>query len=72
MKTLINFLIIFYKREKMVKELEEIQILAQLIDNMDIASDKLAEAYEKNDAEKFNKARDSILDFKNKISEIVK
>jgi len=56
----------------MVKELEEIQILAQLIDNMDIASDKLAEAYEKNDAEKFNKARDSILDFKNKISEIVK
>jgi hypothetical protein len=56
----------------MARSLEELQILAQLIDNIGISIEKLEKAYGKKDAESFNKSKEAILDFKNKISEILK
>jgi len=50
-------------------DLDQIKIVAQLIENLDVAYDKLEKAYEKNDAEEFNKSKKSILNIKNKISE---
>ena len=47
-----------------------IQLLAQLIDSMDIALKKLEKAYANNDSEYFKISRETILDFQKKISEI--
>lgn len=53
-------------------DLEQLQLLAQLVDNIEIATGKLEKAYQDNDAEDFQKARMAILDFQQKISEVLK
>jgi hypothetical protein len=53
-------------------DLEQLQILAQLIDNMEIATNKLEEAYNTNNAEKFNAAKKEVLDIQKKIGDMSK
>jgi hypothetical protein len=53
-------------------DLENLQMLAQLIDNMQISSNKLEDAYNKNNAEKFNSAKQDILDVQKKIDNVLK
>lgn len=53
-------------------DLEHLQVLAQLIDNMEIASNKLEEAYNKNSAQNFNAAKKEILDIQKKIADMPK
>lgn len=53
-------------------DLENLQILAQLIDNMETATNHLEEAYGKSNAEKFNLAKKEILDIQKKIVSISK
>ena len=50
---------------------EELQLLAQLIDSIDSAVDKIEQAYGKNDVEEFTKAKETILNFNKRISEII-
>jgi len=50
----------------------ELQILVQLIDNMDIVSQGMEKAYEKNDNKHFNKAKKEILDVQGKVSSMLK
>ena len=52
-------------------DLEQLQILAQLVDSMEIAIDKLETAYQDNDSENFEKAKRTIFNFQQKISEII-
>lgn len=49
--------------------LQELQILAQLADNLDIASQKLEQAHSKNNLEEFNKSKLGINAIQQKISE---
>ena len=52
-------------------DLEHLQLLAQLIDSMELAIDKLERAYQDNDNENFEKSKKVIFDFHQKISEII-
>ncbi len=52
-------------------DLQQIQILAQLIDNIDISIEKLEKAYKNNDAEEFNNSKKEILATQPKISKIL-
>ncbi len=52
-------------------DLEQLQILAQLVDSMEIAIDKLERAYQDNDSENFEKSKKVISDFQQKILEII-
>ena len=52
--------------------LQELQILAQLLDNMSLASEKLEKMYGENNAEDFNSAKKEIMDIQNKISQVLK
>ncbi|MDP3027639.1 MAG: hypothetical protein Q8N63_08085 [Nanoarchaeota archaeon] len=52
--------------------LEQLQILAQLVDSMEIAIDKLEKSYQNNDSENFQKSKKTISDFQQKILEIIK
>ena len=51
--------------------LEQLQILAQLVDSMEIAIDKLEKSYQNNDSENFQKSKKTISDFQQKILEII-
>ncbi len=53
-------------------DLTELQILAQLADNMEIAIKKMEKYYEENNAENFNMSKKEILGIQNKISEMIK
>ena len=52
--------------------LNELQLLAQLVDNIEISIGKLEKSYKDNDGENFQKSKQSILDFQQKISKIIK
>jgi len=52
-------------------DLEQLQILAQLVDSMEIAIDKLEKAYQNNDSENFQRSKKTIFDFQQKILEII-
>jgi hypothetical protein len=52
-------------------EKEEVQILMQLTDAMNEAISKLEYYYTKRDIENFNKCRQAILEFQQKMSEIL-
>ena len=52
-------------------DLEQLQILAQLVDSMEIAIDKLERAYQNNDSEDFQKSKKAISDFQQKILETI-
>lgn len=51
-------------------DLQQLKILAQLVDNMDIITSVLEDAYNRNNAEDFNNAKKELLDIQNKISKI--
>ncbi|VVB78079.1 Uncharacterised protein [uncultured archaeon] len=53
-------------------DIQQFQILAQLIGNMEISSQKLDKAYQDNDGEGFKKAKEEIMDIQDKISKIIK
>ena len=52
-------------------DLQELEIIAQLVDSMEIALDSLEKSYSEKDAEKFNKLKEEILKFQSKINEIL-
>ena len=52
--------------------LEQLQILAQLIGNMELIANKIEKAYNDKDNEEFIKNKKEILNFQRKISEIIK
>jgi len=52
-------------------DLEQLQILAQLVDSTELSIDKLEIAYQNNDSENFEKAKKTIFSFQQKISEII-
>lgn len=52
-------------------DLQELEIIAQLIDSMEIALNNLEKFYSEKDAEKFNKSKEEILKFQSKINEII-
>ncbi len=53
-------------------DLQQFQILAQLVENMEIASRDLEKAYQDNNGEAFNRARGEILDAQNKLSIVLR
>ncbi len=50
---------------------EGVILLEQMIKSLEEANDILDEAFQKNDAQKFNSAKKLILQIQNKISEII-
>jgi len=51
--------------------LEELQLLAQLIDDIEIATTKMEKAYQDNSGEGFQNSKKAILDFQQKITRIL-
>ena len=49
-------------------DLEQLQILAQLIDNSEASIIKLEKAYDKNNAEDFTNSKNEIIDIQKKIA----
>ncbi|MBS3079717.1 hypothetical protein J4218_06355 [Candidatus Pacearchaeota archaeon] len=49
-------------------DLPQLQILAQLLDNMAILSNQLEKSYNQNDSELFKRTKAEILSIQNKIS----
>lgn len=47
---------------------EQLQTIAQLVDKMELSTEKLNKAYANNDAEEFNKIKKEILDNQAEIS----
>jgi len=52
--------------------LQELQLLAQLIDSMEIAVEKLGKAYEKKDSEDFYNSKKTIVGFQQEIAKMIK
>ena len=52
-------------------DLPQLQLLAQLLDNMDIITKQLEKSYNDNDAEMFKKIKKEMLDIQDKISRII-
>ena len=52
--------------------LQELQLLAQLIDSIDTAVEKLGEAYQKKDSEEFYNSKKTIIDFQREIKNQIK
>lgn len=55
-----------------MKDLEEVQILAQLVDNMEIVSNELEKSFKKKNSEKLNNSKKEIKDISQKINKILK
>jgi hypothetical protein len=53
-------------------DLRQLQILAQLVDEMEISINQLEADYKNNNAENFNKSKNQILEIQNKISKMLK
>ena len=51
-------------------DLQQLKILAQLVDNMEVITSVLEDAYNRNNAEDFNKAKKELLYIQTKISKI--
>ena len=52
-------------------DLQQLKILAQLIDNMEVVTARLERAYNDNDAENFNMSKKEIFDIQSKISSVI-
>jgi hypothetical protein len=52
-------------------DLSHIQLLAQLLDNMEIVTKSLEKSYNSNDAEMFKKTKMEMIDIQNKISKVI-
>ncbi|MBU1135965.1 MAG: hypothetical protein ABIG37_00640 [Nanoarchaeota archaeon] len=57
-----------FSRQKESLETEELNLLAQLIESMDIACNKLDEAVQKSDIKEINKIKSEIIKFQKQIS----
>ncbi len=55
-----------------MKDLQQLQLLAQLIDSIEIAVEKLGSAYEGKDSEEFYNSKKAILGFQKEISKQLK
>ena len=53
-------------------EVEDLRILAQLIDNLSKLTPEIEKAYNKKDAEGFSKTKENFLDLQKKILKIIK
>ena len=53
-------------------DLQQLKILAQLLENVEIAAGMLEKAYNDNNAANFGEAKREILDIKAKISNMIK
>tara|TARA_Y100000310_G_scaffold160433_1_gene160197 strand:+ start:3588 stop:3782 length:195 start_codon:yes stop_codon:yes gene_type:complete len=61
------------KRKKpKTPNLEKLQLLAQLVDSMEIALEKLEDSYKNKEGEEFHEAKNSILGFQKEIVKQVK
>ena len=52
-------------------DLEHLQLLAQLVDSMEISIDKLEQAYQNNDGVEFKASKQAIASFQQKIAEVL-
>lgn len=52
--------------------LQELQLLAQLIDSMEIGVEKLGKSYQKKDSEDFYKSKKTIIGFQQQVAKLVK
>lgn len=52
-------------------DLQQLKIISQLEDNMDVLATMLEKAYNDNNAENFNNAKNEILGIQNKISRMI-
>jgi len=53
-------------------DLQELQIIAQLVDNMEIMTGNLEDAYAKKNSQKFQESRNEILKSEKKIEQMIK
>ena len=53
-------------------DLQQLRVIAQLIDNMEITSKNLEKSYRNNNAEDYNKSKKGILDIQKQISDQIK
>ena len=53
-------------------DLQELQIIAQLVDNIERTIESLEKAYSNKNGEKFRKSKDEILNHQQKIANIIK
>ncbi len=60
------------EKKRKMKDLEEVQILAQLVDNMEIVSNELEKSFKKKNSEKLNNSKKEIKDISQKINKILK
>jgi len=59
------------KKEDNLQDVQELQVIAQLIDNMDVVVGKLEKAYADKDGENFKKAKEEILKSQKSIKSMV-
>ena len=52
-------------------DLEQLQILAQLVDNIGIIIEKIEKSFEENNGEEFVKSKKELLNSQKKINEII-
>jgi len=55
-----------------LQDVQELQVIAQLIDNMDVIVDRLEKAYNEKDGQKFKESKEEILKSQKKIGEMLK
>jgi len=53
-------------------DLPHLQLLAQLVDSVEISIDKLEQAYQNNDSEEFQKSKQAIASFQQKIAGVLR
>jgi hypothetical protein len=59
------------KKDGTMKDVQELQAIGQLIDNLEIITDSLEDAYNEKDAVKFKQSRENILESQKKIGEML-
>ena len=60
------------KKEDNLQDVQELQVIAQLIDNMTIITDKLEKAYNDKDSINFKQAKEEILKSQKQIENMLK
>ena len=60
------------KKEDKLQDVQELQVIAQLIDNIVIITDKLEKAYDDKDSINFKQSKEEILKFQKQIENMLK
>ena len=55
-----------------MKDLQQLQLLAQLVDSIEIAVEKLGDSYKEKDSEEFYNSKRAILGFQKEIAKQIK